>query len=106
MQKEYAILLRMPPSEDRAPPPFAAIGKRLVQLRRAFGLNQTEFAARLGLRQHTLSAWEIGERRPGIDSALLIRAEYGATLDWLYAGDHSGLGLKLADAIRHNKRLD
>lgn len=105
MQNEHAILARMA-ADNNELPPFANIGKRLAQLRRAYGLNQTDFAARIGLRQHTLSAWENGERRPGIDSALLIRAEYGATLDWLYMGDHSGLGLKLADAIRHNKRLD
>lgn len=91
--------------QDATPRPHEAIGKRLAQLRAAYGLNQTEFTRRLGLKPATYSLWESGERRPGIDSAIEICGEFKVTLDWLYMGIHEGLSIKLAHAMRHGKTL-
>lgn len=104
MQKSLGL---MAPAKrkDTAPRPYEGIGQRLLQLREAYGLNQTAFALRLDLKPNTYNLWESGERRPGIDSAILICKEYGATLDWLYMGDHQGLDLRLADAVRKGSKL-
>jgi DNA-binding transcriptional regulator YiaG len=38
--------------------------ERIAALRRALGLTQAEFAARLGVRQQTVSEWETGRYEP------------------------------------------
>lgn len=104
MQKTLGLMAPQK-RKDAVPRPYEDIGMRLLQLREAFSLNQTEFALRLELKPNTYNLWESGQRRPGIDSAILICKEYGATLDWLYMGDHQGLDLRLADAIRKGSKL-
>lgn len=99
------MLQRMSISGADGARPFSEIGRRIVSVRRAHGLTQTAFAKRLGIRQHTLSEYESGERRPGVDTALVMREQFEMTLDYLYAGDHSGLPLRLVDAIRTGKVL-
>jgi len=81
------------------------MGRRLRQIRDAHGLSQASFAGRIAVKQHTYNGWETGARQPNIDNALRIREEFGITLDFIFAGDHTGLDLRLWDAIRHNRRL-
>lgn len=60
--------------------------KRIHTLRRHLGLTQRELAARLGIRQQTISEWETGMYKPRGASATLLsiiaeraRFEYQAT---------------------------
>jgi transcriptional regulator with XRE-family HTH domain len=82
-----------------------AIGARLELSRRAFGLNQTEFAAGARIKQNAYNQYESGKKRPGIDSAIALRSTYGLTLDWIYCGDPSSLPYKLAKAVRDLKDM-
>jgi DNA-binding transcriptional regulator YiaG len=56
---------------------------RVRALRTALGLSQAEFAARLGVRQQTVSEWETGRYAPRGASAriLSILAEEPAPYD-------------------------
>lgn len=47
-------------------------GERVAALRRRLGLTQAAFAARLGVRQQTVSEWETGRYAPRGASARLL----------------------------------
>jgi transcriptional regulator with XRE-family HTH domain len=85
--------------------PYKDIAERLGKLLHAYDLTQSAFARRIKVTPHTLNGWLTGERRPGIDTALIIRDEFHCPLDYLYAGDTSTLSVKLHSAIRHGKKL-
>ena len=85
--------------------PYADIAKRLEAVQKAYGISQTEFMQRIGMKGHTFSGWLSGERKLKLSTMLRIRATYHVTLDYIYAGDHSGLPLRLANAIRTGKPL-
>lgn len=44
----------------------------VAALRHALGLNQTEFAARVGVTTATVSHWETGRRSPSGSAAILL----------------------------------
>lgn len=48
-------------------------GNRIADLRRSFGLSQSEFAKALGITLSALSKWEIDDRRPSGAAAKLLR---------------------------------
>lgn len=79
---------------------------RLVELREALGKTQSEFASMLGhAGQARLSNWERNAQELPNNQARLIRQKTGATLDWLYEGDESGLPARLLDLLaKHRKR--
>ncbi len=56
---------------------------RVLALRQRLGLSQAEFAARIGVRQQTVSEWETGKYRPRGASArmLVLLAEDRAPYD-------------------------
>lgn len=85
--------------------PYGPIAERLEKVREAYGLTQSEFARRIGVAPHTFNGWLKGDKRPGIDTALVIRREFSVSLDYLYAGDASTLSVKLHHAIRHSVPL-
>lgn len=60
---------------------------------------QSEFASRLDINQPTLNNYLKGHRRPDLDTAIRIQVKTGATLDWIYLGDRSGLPVRLATAL-------
>jgi transcriptional regulator with XRE-family HTH domain len=67
------------------------IARRLIALREALGLNQSAFAALVGITQPAMNNYESALRRPQLDVAQSIVARTGITLDWLYLGNRSGL---------------
>lgn len=67
------------------------IARRIVALRDALGHNQSAFAALVGVSQPAMNNYEKGLRRPDLDVAVRIHQRTGATLDWLYLGNRSGL---------------
>lgn len=62
----------------------ANVGRRVYWLRSYLGLNQTEFAASIGVAQSNLSNWETGRQRLSINEALKISGIYNVPLDFLY----------------------
>lgn len=61
----------------------------------AMQLNQSQFAALIGISQSGLNNYLKAIRRPEIDVAINIQSKTGITLDWLYIGDRSGLPARL-----------
>lgn len=47
-------------------------GEAIAEMRRSLGLSQAQFAARLGVRQQTVSEWETGRYRPRGASAKML----------------------------------
>lgn len=76
--------------------------ERLKLLRKALGLNQTEFAARLGLTRGAIGNIEIG--RVPLKPLLidLICSTFRANKEWLV----SGTGQMLADRSRDDQIMD
>jgi len=75
------------------------IAMRLDALIKALGLNQSNFAALVGVSQPALNNYLKGLRRPEIDVAIAIQAKTGVTLDWLYLGNRSGLPARLLEIL-------
>jgi len=59
---------------------------RLKKLRRELGLTQTEFAARIGSAQNTITGYENGRREPSSQVIALICKEFHANEQWLRDG--------------------
>lgn len=76
--------------------------ERLKLLRKALGLNQTEFAARLGLTRGAIGNIEIG--RAPLKPLLidLICSTFGANKEWLV----NGTGPMLAERSRDEQIMD
>lgn len=63
------------------------MNERIKLLRKALELNQTDFGARIGVKQGTVSAYESGARVP-LDSVIVsICREFGVSESWLRSGD-------------------
>ena len=75
------------------------IAQRLVALRDALGYNQSSFAVLIGTTPSAVSNYEKGVRRPELHVAIKIKIKTGATLDWLYLGDRSGLPGRLLEVL-------
>ena len=60
---------------------------RIKLLRKALELNQTDFGARIGVKQGTVAAYESGARVP-LDSVVVsICREFGVSESWLRSGE-------------------
>lgn len=77
----------------------ADIAKRLGALMKALDMKQVEFANLIGISQPALNNYLKALRRPDIDVAIAIQSRTGATLDWIYLGDRSGLPVRLASVL-------
>lgn len=69
------------------------------------GLNQAEFAKRLGVSAGFFSEVVRGNKKPGAEFLKALRTEFGASVDWLLTGEgnmhgRSGIDLDLLRAIR------
>lgn len=63
------------------------MNKRIKLLRKALELNQTDFGARIGVKQGTVAAYESGARVP-LDSVVVsICREFGVSESWLRSGE-------------------
>lgn len=52
-------------------------------LRKSLGMNQKEFAAKLGIRQSTLSSYENEAISPSTDMLITIAKKFNVSVDWL-----------------------
>lgn len=64
------------------------INDRIKQLRIERGLKQGEAAVAIGITQRMLSAIEVGDNLPTIDSLAKIATYYSVTTDYLIFGDN------------------
>lgn len=76
-----------------------SIGKRIILIREAMGMKAADFARHVGFTSQNLANYETGFRRPELDKALLLVKRTGATLDFIYLGDASGLPMRLTSKM-------
>ena len=63
------------------------MNERIKLVRKALELNQTDFGARIGVKQGTVAAYERGARVP-LDSVVVsICREFGVSESWLRSGE-------------------
>lgn len=60
---------------------FAALGRRITQLRKSRGYTQAEFARALGVSQQAVFAYELGDRRTSVLLLERIATLYGISVD-------------------------
>jgi len=63
------------------------IGERVRSIRKQLGLNQTEFAARIGMTQGYITSIERGTRDVNSRLVKLICETYSVSENWLVTGD-------------------
>lgn len=63
------------------------MNERIRELRLALGLNQSEFGARIGLRQTSIANYEKGLRQPLGAVITSICREFGVNEEWLRTGE-------------------
>lgn len=62
------------------------INERIKQIRKAFNMNQTDFGARIGVKQGSVAGYESGARTP-VDAVILsICREFDINEEWLRTG--------------------
>jgi transcriptional regulator with XRE-family HTH domain len=76
------------------------VGRRLRATRVALSLTQEQLAAEIGVSRTALANWELGSALPDVLAMGRLSDRYGATLDWIYRGDMSGLRLSLANRLQ------
>lgn len=96
------------------PDKAAFVAERLRLIRRAYSvvqrhsppISQSEFARLCGIG---IAAWnnaETGDNRIGLDNAIALRRKTGATLDFIFCDDASGLPHFLAVEIARLQERD
>lgn len=60
---------------------------QIKELRSHVGLNQTDFGARIGVRQSTIAGWETGQRIPPDSAIVSICREFHVDEHWLRTGE-------------------
>lgn len=75
------------------------IGKRIKMLRAFLGLNQTDFAEKIGSAQNTITGYESGRRNPSGQVIALICRTFGVNKEWLENGTGEMMQPKPADEL-------
>lgn len=84
----------------RAKSTLVEVGQRLSAARRALGLSARAVCEAINIRPNTYSQWENGKALIDPMAATRLKERYGISLDYLYAGDLSGLPLSLGVKIQ------
>lgn len=86
---------------------FAALGKRVMLLRKSHGMTQTELARDIGVSQQAIFAYELGDRR--ISALILekIAKRFALSMDQLlgHSPAPTRKGRLSPKAMRHAERL-
>lgn len=76
------------------------VANRLEALRVAQGFaNQADMAQAINAEVGTYNHWATGRRLISVSAAIRVCAVTGATLDYIYRGDVSGLPLRLTTLL-------
>jgi DNA-binding XRE family transcriptional regulator len=78
-----------------------AYGKRMIQVRFAFGLNQTEMAAALGIGKTALNKIEKGKQRLSPEHSLVLWQKFGVPLHWMLGGFAADMSDDLRRRLRY-----
>jgi DNA-binding XRE family transcriptional regulator len=74
-------------------------GKRLAAARIALGMTQETMAEALLVERKAYAHWETGRIMPQPLAMIRLKQQFGISLDWIYAGDPSGLSWKMAKKL-------
>ena len=66
-------------------------GARLAATRKALGMSARDMQALLNVTKARLNHWENERHPPDVTAMLALKRLRGVTLDWIFAGDPSGL---------------
>ena len=82
--------------------------QRLKQLRKSFGITQTEFAKEFNISQGTIGMWETGQRTPDVEMLSKIAKRFNVSIDYLLGKEETKIlpatNEELIEVIRqHNK---
>lgn len=69
------------------------VGKKILQLRKKYGLTQADMAKRLGVTGRTVSAWESGVSAPAMDTLYKICNSFRISTDY-FIGEESVVEVK------------
>ncbi len=75
--------------------PFSDIADRIKWHRRLLKINQEDYAALINVKRSALANWESGHKRVSLDVALIMRAKFGLSLDFIYEGIEDALPMSL-----------
>ena len=75
---------------------------RIKEVRKYYHLNQTDFGARLGVKQTTVAGWESSNRTPLDAIITLICREFSINEHWLRTGE----GQMIRDRDRENALME
>ncbi len=59
------------------------VAKRIKELMKDEGLNQSKLAEKIGLKQNTISAWLLEKKEPSIKSLWLLADYFDVDIDYL-----------------------
>lgn len=71
------------------PVPDGREGDRIRELRKSENYTTKQFGERLGVKQSTVNAWEVGRIKPPVVAIKAIASEFGVSESWLTTGDGS-----------------
>lgn len=75
------------------------IGKRIKMLRAYLGMNQTDFATKIGSAQNTITGYESGRRNPSGQVLELICQTFNVNRKWLLSGEGDMLQPKTSEEL-------
>jgi transcriptional regulator with XRE-family HTH domain len=86
-------------ASGKAPKPRPE-AQRLNLALKALGKTPAQVSRETGIGQNALSQYAKGKRTISRRDALRLKERYGLTLDWLLAGDPTGLSVGLRDKLQ------
>jgi transcriptional regulator with XRE-family HTH domain len=87
----FAPAFGMPKEIDAWSELARGYGQRLVATRKALGMSARDMQALLNVSKARLNHWENERHLPDITAMLALKRLRGVSLDWIFAGDPSGL---------------
>lgn len=80
---------------------YNLMGSRLCQRRKELHLTQKELAERVNISNNHMSGIENGEKRPSLETLLIICHELGISLDYLFHGVmYTDINSEIIDKIK------
>lgn len=72
-----------------------SVGKRIRELRQAFGMTQAQLAERVHVSRSSVQSWENGMTYPSIDNSVALARLFHVSTDYLLAGSpHKTISLE------------